>query len=109
MAVRQIVGGKFQDSAGNPLVAGYLTFRLLTDGYTGTIQVSAGIKATVPLDSNGTISGTVYLWPNASLTPVSVYQVDAFTATGENVWSNQMTIPAGAGSFDLGTWVPSNT
>jgi hypothetical protein len=109
MAKRQISGGNFQSSDGNPLVAGYLTFRLLTDGYAGTIQVSAGIKVTVPLDSTGNVVGTPALWPNASLTPVSVYQVDAFTVSGEKVWSNQMTIPAGGGSFDLGGWIPSNT
>jgi hypothetical protein len=56
MAKRQIVGGNFQDAAGNPLAYGYLTFRLVSDGSGSLSQVVAGILVTVPLDVNGNVA-----------------------------------------------------
>jgi hypothetical protein len=106
-AKRQITGGNFQDALGHPLDAGYLTFRLNTDAHAGAIQVVAGSVVTVPLDSNGSVSGTVYIWPNDQLVPSdTVYIVTAYSAAGQQVWRSEQTIPSGVGSFDLNTWVP---
>lgn len=107
--IRQITGGQFQDCAGNPLAAGYITFQLSTDGSASSpnLQVSAGIITRATLDSNGSISGTVYLWPNDQLTPTTtVYVIKAYTAHGELGWQSENVIPSGVGSFDIGTWIP---
>jgi hypothetical protein len=102
MATRQIINGAWQDSLGNPLALGYLTFRLNTDGSSG-VQVAAGRLVTVPLDANGNISGTVSLWTNDSLTPTDTsYSVIAYTANGQPVWRNmKFLLPSGAGSYDF--------
>jgi hypothetical protein len=107
MALRQIVGGQFQDFAGNPLASGYITFRLSTDGSVSGTQVSAGILTKATLDSNGSISGVVYLWPNDQLTPTNtVYVIKAYTMHGGLCWQSENVIPSGVGSFDIGTWIP---
>jgi hypothetical protein len=107
MAIRQITGGNFQDAMGNPLNAGYVTFRLSTDGSASGTQVSAGIVTKAVLDSSGNISGNVYLWPNDQLVPATtVYIVKVFTASGELCWGSENVIPSGIGSFDIGTWIP---
>ena len=109
MVKRQIIGGNFQDPLGNPVALGYLTIRLNQDGVASDSQISAGFLIKIPLDINGNIAGTVDVWPNDQITPTTVYFVDAYTASGENIWSNQQVIPSGAGSFDIGTWIPNNT
>ena len=103
MATRQIINGRWQDSLGNPLALGYLTFRLNTDGHSG-VQVAAGRLVKVPLDAFGNIAGTVSLWTNDSLTPAgTVYDIRAYTAKGQEVWRNpKFTLPAGVGSYDFG-------
>lgn len=108
MAKRQISGGKFQDCAGNPLAAGYVTFQLSTDGSASSpnLQVSAGMIVKADLDTNGSISGTVYLWPNDQLTPTTVYLVKAYTASGVCCWESENVVPSGIGSFDIGSWTP---
>ena len=107
MAIRQIVGGNFQDSLGNPLNAGYVTFRLTTDGMASGTQVLAGIITKATLDSAGNISGTVSLWPNDQLLPTTTrYIIQAYTNAGELGWNSENVIPSGGGSFDLGTLIP---
>ncbi len=102
MAQRQVINGGWQDSLGNPLALGYLTFRLVTDGSSG-VQVAAGRLVTVPLDANGDIAGTVALWTNASLSPTgTTYDVRAYTATGQQVWRNPVfSLPAGGTPYDF--------
>src|SRR5216684_2044808 len=102
MAKRQIINGALQDSLGNPLALGYLTFRLNTDGQSG-VQIVAGRLVTVPLDSSGNISGVISLWTNVSLVPAgTTYDIIAYTTQGQPVWRNQkFTLPAGAGSYDF--------
>src|SRR5216684_1509453 len=102
MAKRQIINGAWQDSLGNPLALGYLTFRLNTDGQSG-VQVVAGRLVTVPLDASGNISGTILLWTNASLLPTgTTYSIIAYTAAGQPVWRNQkFTLPAGGSPYDF--------
>ena len=106
MAKRQIYGGNFQDAAGNPLNGGMVTFRLTTDAQVVDSQIMAKIITKATLDSNGDVSGTVYLWPNDQLTPATVYRIQAKSASGELVWQSENCIPSGAGSFDLGSLVP---
>jgi hypothetical protein len=105
---RQITGGQFQDALGNPLAYGSVTFRLTSDANVSDSNIMAGILTTAMLGSNGSISGTVYLWPTDQLTPaLTVYRIKAYTATGELAWQSENAIPSGAGAFDLGTLVPS--
>jgi hypothetical protein len=102
MAQRQIINGSWQDSAGNPLALGYLTFRLNTDGQSG-VQVAAGRLVTVPLDASGNIAGTVLLWTNAGMVPAgTTYDIRAYSAAGQEVWRNpKFTLPAGGGSYSF--------
>jgi hypothetical protein len=105
---RRIVGGNFQDPLGNPLNAGYLTFQLTTDAVAASNkQVSAGVITQADLDSNGSISGTVYLRPNSTMSPSTKYVIRAFTNSGEVCWESENVVPSGAGSFDIGAWIPS--
>lgn len=107
MAVRQIVGGAFQDAAGNPLNGGSVTFRLSTDAVASGTQVSAPILTSAVLDANGNISGTVNIWPNDQLNPTTtVYRIKVYTVTGLLAWQSENTIPSGAGTFDIGTLTP---
>jgi hypothetical protein len=102
MAQRQVINGNWQDSLGNPLALGYLTFRLNTDGQAG-VQIVAGRVVKVPLDPSGNIAGTVSLWTNDSLVPAgTTYDIIAYTAQGQPVWRNQnFTLPSGAGSYNF--------
>jgi hypothetical protein len=107
MAKRQITGGKFQDCAGNLLAFGYCTFQLNTDGSASGTQVFAGVITKATFGSNGSISGTVYLWPNDQLTPSTVYVVKTYAEDGELCWESENVVTSGAGSFDIGSWIPS--
>lgn len=110
MAKRRIINGGFQDAKGTPLAAGYMTFRLSTDVLVGTTQVSAELVIQINLDSGGNVDGTVLVWPNDQMSPATaIYNVIVYTAAGEITWKNQMTIPSGVGSYDLNSWVPTNT
>lgn len=107
MAKRQIVGGNFQDSSGNPLNGGSVTFRLSTDAVATSTQIAASILTSAVLDANGNISGTVFIWPNDQLNPATtVYRITAYSAKGQQVWQSENVIPSGVGSFDIGTLIP---
>lgn len=107
MAIRQIVGGNFQDAEGNALNGGSVTFRLTTDAVATGTQVVAAILTKATLDTSGNIVGTVNLWPNDQLDPTdTVYRIKAYSASGLQVWETEAVIPSGGGSFDLGTLVP---
>jgi hypothetical protein len=107
MAIRQIVGGNFQDPEGNPLNGGSVTFRLTTDAVATGTQVTAAILTKATLDTSGNIVGTVKLWPNDQLNPSdTIYRIKAYVASGLRVWETEAAIPSGGGSFDLGTLVP---
>jgi hypothetical protein len=104
MAQRQITG-TWQLANGAPLALGYLKIRLNTDAAVlgiGGDQVTAGTIVTVALDVNGSIAGTVLLWPNDQLTPINtVYIIQAYSASGQKCWYSEVSIPSGAGSFSL--------
>jgi hypothetical protein len=108
MSKRQIVGGLFQDAAGNPLNGGSITFRLTTDATTGdNKQLASSVLASALLGITGSISGTVTLWPNDQLTPTdTVYQIKVYSSQGQQVWESENVIPSGGGSFDIGTLIP---
>jgi hypothetical protein len=102
MAQRQIINGGFQLPNALPLALGYLKMRLNTDATTGVDQIVAGRIVTVPLDANGNVAGTVLVWPNDQLTPANtVYVTQAFSASGQLCWSEELSIPSGAGSYSL--------
>jgi hypothetical protein len=103
---RQIVGGNFQGPDGSPLNGGQITFHLSVDASASGNQISAGVITTATLDSSGNISGTVSLWPNDHISPDTVYRVSVYTASGELCWKSENVVPSGAGSFDIGTWIP---
>jgi len=85
----QLIGGKFQDSEGNPLALGYLKMKLNQDGSAVT-------------------SPAQYVWGNDDIaTPNTYYRVTGYTAQGQPAWGpNNQQIISGA-TFDLGTWVPN--
>lgn len=107
MAIRQIVGGNFQDPEGNALDGGSVTFRLTTDAVAAGNQVVASVLTKATLDTSGNIVGTVNLWPNDQLDPSdTIYRIKAYDVRGQQVWESENVIPSGGGSFNLGTLVP---
>lgn len=71
-----ISGGGFQDSLGNPLALGSVSVYLQQDVNIG-VQVCAGIKTTLNLDTDGNVTGSPTLWG-----PVT-YLMTPFSAQGE--------------------------
>jgi hypothetical protein len=110
MAKNRIINGQFQSADGVLLSNGWLSARLSFDCQDSSTmsQIVSGISIRIPLDQNGSVSGTVLLWVNSTLTPAgSFYIVDAYDSKGEQAWrtSQFLTIPASPSPFDLGTWV----
>jgi hypothetical protein len=106
----QLTGGSFQDSEGNLLSGGYLTFKLSQDSNVNSSQICAGIEVTVTLDNYGAIIGGQYVWGNDQLSPVnSYYTVTGYTASGQQAWGpNNQQVTGNGGTFDVGTWVPNS-
>ena len=106
----QLTGGLFQDSEGNVLANGYLTFELSQDGQVNSSQICAGIKVNINLNSSGSVSITPpqYIWGNDALTPVnSYYKVTGYNANGQTAWGPGNQQVTGSGTFDVGTWTPN--
>lgn len=102
-----LTGGGFQDSEGNVLANGSLTFVLSQDASVGGVNVCSGVEITFDLDANGNIVSGSQIWGNDVLSPVNTfYQVTGYTANGQRAWgpNNQQVIGT---SFNLGTWVPN--
>ena len=72
-----ISGGAFQAPSGTPLALGTVQVSLQQDVAIGGVQLCAGIKCTLQLDTNGNVTGSPTLWG-----PVS-YQMVRFSAQGE--------------------------
>lgn len=108
----QLTGGAFQDSLGNVLANGYLTFELSQDAQVNTTtQIAAGYTITVNLDSSGNVktSPVQSVWPNDVLSPSrTFYIVSAFTSNGQLVWGpNPQQVLSSPSPFDIGVWIPS--
>ena len=71
-----ISGGGFQDAEGNALALGSVVVYLQQDIQVGTVQICAGIRGTLNLDSNGNVTGSPTLWG-----PVT-YLMRPMTASG---------------------------
>lgn len=109
----QIIGGGFQDAAGNPLANGTLIFELSQDEQSPAPgQIGAGRKIEVNLDSTGNVpsSPAVYVWANDSLNPLnSFYRVTAYAANGQTVWGPQnQQVPSSPSPFNISNWVPDS-
>jgi hypothetical protein len=91
-----ISGGGFQDPGGNPLALGEIVVALQRDVQVGNVQLSAGIKTKLTLDSNGNVTGSPTLWG-----PVT-YLMTSYSANGERACRLPLsiTIPDAA-SFSL--------
>lgn len=108
----QIIGGAFQDPAGNPLANGYLLFELSQDGLiNGSSQIAAGREIKVTLDANGNVvtSPAQYIWPNDVIIPINTfYTVSAYTSSGQLVWGpNSQQVLSSPSPFDITAWVPA--
>lgn len=107
----QLVGGRFQDSEGNPLASGYLRFFLNQDAtITGIGSICSGIYVQVKLDANGSVAQAPpqYIWGNDQMSPTnSFYRVFAYASTGQLAWGPNNQQISGTGTFDLGAWTPN--
>ena len=87
-------GGGWQDAEGNPLALGTVQVYLQQDVEVGNVQLCAGIKDSLPLDSSGNVTGSPTLWGAVT------YQAAAYSAKGEQVWKGTIIVP-NAASFSL--------
>src|ERR1700687_4461161 len=113
MARRQVISCPWQDEQGNVLALGRIVFEASGDALvSGTGELCAGIKGALTLDSNGQVAASPaqYMWPTDQMVPSGItYTVWVYTEQGQLAWGPNygLTVPSGAGSFDLCTWVPN--
>lgn len=110
----QIQGGGFQDSGGNPLANGFLTFQLSHDAQysTGGVQITGGITQRVQLDGIGNVptSPATFIYSNDVLAPGGTYYiVNAFRRDGTSAWraTQRWTLASTTNPLSLGTVVPN--
>lgn len=89
-----ISGGAFQDPEGNPIALGTVQVALQQDVLVGTVQLCAGIKNTLNLNSSGSVTGSPTLWG-----PVT-YLMTAYTRAGLKAWRGSVFVPD-ASTFSL--------
>lgn len=87
-----------RDAAGNP-VAGKVTFILTQKATTGDGLIVASPSVSATLDSTGQFS--VYLYPSASLSPASYYQVYVTAGAGSQTFLGIYSIPASSSIVTL--------
>lgn len=109
----QLIGGAFQDPAGNALANGYLLMSLSQDGsVNGGSQIAAGVELKITLDTGGNVDVTTAqsVWPNDAISPANTfYMVSAYTAQGQLVWGpNPQQVFSTPSPFPLGSWVPQS-
>lgn len=111
----QIEGGSFVDLEGNPVANGYLLFTLSHDGNdpTADVQVCAGLKVKVGLNSSGSVpsSPAVLIYSNDQILPAnSFYNIRCFKADGTEAWasSQNFSLTASPNPLDLGSLTPVN-
>jgi|ERR1019366_4275703 hypothetical protein len=113
---RQVIGGNFQDSLGNPLANGTLQIKLSCDAVSNDgAQLCAGIIVVWPLDSNGNVTAGLMLRPTSLLRAANVsvpgqgfsvyYIMTAYSAAGQLCWQSRVSMPATA--LNLSTLVPT--
>ena len=113
----QLTGGAFQDSEGDVLANGYLTFLLSQDGsVSGVGNICSGIEIKIQLDSMGNVAASTstppaadqYIWGNDAISPANTfYKVTGYTSEGQPSYGPNNQQVTGSGTFDLGTWVPN--
>lgn len=110
----QLIGGPFQDAAGNALSNGYLVMQLQHDAVAlNSGQIAGNVSIRISLDINGRIQGTtsgapIYVWPNSALLPAGGnYLIWAYTSTNQLAWNNpQVQIVGATNPFNVNSWVP---
>jgi hypothetical protein len=113
MARRQVISCPWQDEQGNALALGTIVFEASGDALvTGTGELCAGIKGSLTLDNTGSVASSPaqYMWPTDQMSPSNItYTVWVYSANGQLAWGPNygLTVPSGAGSFNLCTWVPN--
>lgn len=113
MAKRQVISCPWQDEQGNVLAGGTIVFEASGDALvSGTGELCSGIKGNLTLDINGTVAASPaqYMWPTDQMVPGNItYTVRVYNANGQIAWGPNygLTVPSGAGSFNLCTWVPN--
>jgi hypothetical protein len=115
MAVRQVISCPWQDEQGNVLALGKIVFEASGDALvSGSGELCAGIKGSLSLDSNGQVAASPaqYMWPTDQMAPSGItYTVWVYSAEGELAWgpNYNLTVPSGAGSFNICAWTPNST
>ena len=104
-----LVNGYFQDSEGNVLANGYLTFELSQNTSVNDSIICAGAVVQIALDGSGNIAAGSYLWGNDQMLPInSFYRVTGYSSEGQIVFGpNNQQITGNGGTFDVGTWLPN--
>jgi hypothetical protein len=103
----QITGGNFQDLEGNLLSLGRLEMKLSHNELSPNGQVCSGIVLNIPLDANGNVSGSVFVWSNDVLLPInSYYTVRAYSSLGQLAWGRQQLYILTPTPFNLNSWNP---
>jgi hypothetical protein len=105
-AIDTIFGGKFQDSSGNVLVGGKITFQLSQEAQFigGDAQVTPGYIISYVLDSFGSVPANSPLYGNDQLNPSGTYYiVQLFNAQGQLVAGPMNWQILGTSPIDLGT------
>lgn len=110
-----LIGGKFQDNAGNPLSFGWITLTLGHDenasflGANSGSQVISGVTTKITLDINGNLTANTGIWTNDLLLPSgSYYTVRAYNSSGLQVWlSPQIWTLTYSATIDVGSIIPT--
>lgn len=112
MAIKTLTGGAFQDSGGNAIALGTISFQLSTPAVvSGTGQVVQDVPITYGLDSSGNIvlaAPTPNLWGNDQLTPTGTfYTINIFNASGALVRGPENWVLQGTSPISLTAITPS--
>lgn len=112
MAIKTLTGGAFQDSGGNAIALGSISFQLSTPAVvSGTGQVVQDVVITYNLDASGNIvlsTPTPSLWGNDQLTPTGTfYSVNIYNASGALVRGPENWVLQGSSPISLTSITPA--
>ena len=105
-----LTGGHFQGADGRPLAGGYLVIKLSTDAMSPEGQVVAGVGVTVPLGSDGNVSGAFALWATNLLDAGGdsvFYVVTVYSSGGQRVWGPYAQQIPNVPVYDIGNFSPT--